>query len=91
MSLRRDQLAYSVLVTKLEQVDGGICFEPDGCEGRIEVESGSNRDDVPGVTRALRCCVMLSSIVERDNRRKSGVSIRRIRGHSDSNAPLKAL
>lgn len=44
--------------------------EFDGRGVRIEVEEGSKPVDA-GVRRALRFCVMLSSIEERDIRRKS--------------------
>jgi len=44
--------------------------ELEGLGVRIEVEEGSKPVDA-GVRRALRFCVMLSSIEERDIRRKS--------------------
>lgn len=50
--------------------EGDIRLELDGRGVRVDVEVGSKPVEA-GVRRALRFCVMLSSIEERDRRRKS--------------------
>ena len=56
---------------KLAQADGEIgCLRGAGVVERVDVDEGLKgiRD---GVTRALRFCIMLSSVVARERRRKS--------------------
>jgi len=72
------------------QDDGDMRLES-GVRGlRVDVDEGS-KPSVDGVRRALRFCVMLSSIEARDIRRKSNYYTKvSIYGASGDSLPLKA-
>jgi ribosomal protein L20 len=71
MSDRVCQDGKSTVDVKVRHEDGGIGVREEGREEMLDVVAGMKGEVVEGVRSALREVLMVSSMAERDRRRKS--------------------